>query len=66
MSEALAIRPTWSQRVREFLLFASFFFNPSRRRASAVYELRLDAKLSHHPHAVPERGLLEGEAGRPR
>ena len=39
MSETLAIRPTWSRRVREFLLFASFFFNPSRRRANAVYEL---------------------------
>ena len=27
------------QRVREFALFASFFFNPSRRRANVVYEL---------------------------
>jgi ubiquinone/menaquinone biosynthesis C-methylase UbiE len=39
MGEALAIGPTWSRRLREFLLFASFFFNPSRHRASAVYEL---------------------------
>jgi SAM-dependent methyltransferase len=39
MSETLAIRPTWSRRVREFFLFASFFFNPSRSRANVVYEL---------------------------
>ncbi|MET0386185.1 MAG: class I SAM-dependent methyltransferase [Polyangiales bacterium] len=31
--------PTWSARVREFLLFASFFVNPSRRRANVLYEL---------------------------
>ena len=39
MSETLAMRPTWSRRLQEFLLFSSFFFNPSRRRANAVYEL---------------------------
>ena len=41
MSEALAAipRPAWFRRVREYLMFASFFFNPSRRRANVLYEL---------------------------
>src|SRR5262245_60727745 len=39
MSEALAIRPTWARRARELLLFASLFFNPSRRRANVLYDL---------------------------
>jgi len=39
MTEAIATRPSWFTRVREFGMFASFFFNPSRRRANVVYEL---------------------------
>jgi erythromycin 3''-O-methyltransferase len=31
--------PGWSTRIREFLMFASFFVNPSRRRADVLYEL---------------------------
>jgi len=35
-----ATAPTpWSQRLRELFLFASFFVNPSRRRANVLYEL---------------------------
>src|SRR5882757_9207450 len=30
---------SWSTRIREFFMFASFFFNPSRRRADVLYEL---------------------------
>jgi ubiquinone/menaquinone biosynthesis C-methylase UbiE len=39
MSEAIATRPTWFRRARELAMFASFFVNPSRRRAHVVYEL---------------------------
>src|SRR5262245_44658805 len=31
--------PGWSQKLRDFFRFASFFFNPSRRRADVLYEL---------------------------
>jgi ubiquinone/menaquinone biosynthesis C-methylase UbiE len=39
MPSTLAIRPTWLMRLREYALFASFFVNPSRKRANVVYEL---------------------------
>jgi cyclopropane fatty-acyl-phospholipid synthase-like methyltransferase len=39
-TKAVAISlPSWLLRLREFMLFGSFFFNPSRRRASVLYEL---------------------------
>ncbi|HKU38696.1 MAG TPA: class I SAM-dependent methyltransferase [Polyangiales bacterium] len=31
--------PSWSQRLRDIVRFASFFVNPSRRRADVLYEL---------------------------
>lgn len=31
--------PLWSRRARELMMFGSFFFNPSRRRANVLYEL---------------------------
>jgi cyclopropane fatty-acyl-phospholipid synthase-like methyltransferase len=31
--------PSWWLRLREFFMFASFFFNPSRRRANVLYEM---------------------------
>jgi len=39
MPGTLAIRPMWLMRLREYALFASFFVNPSRKRANVVYEL---------------------------
>src|SRR5262249_16324437 len=39
MLQTLAVRPGWLKRVHEYLLFASFLFNPSRRRANVIYEL---------------------------
>jgi erythromycin 3''-O-methyltransferase len=41
MSQAAATRlqPSWSLKFRDFFRFASFFVNPSRRRANVLYEL---------------------------